>query len=70
LFQFVAGWGRNSTERGYVGSLYEVGANTPILQQLKVPLVAFDICKKSFSTLQITEQNHICAGGESGKKFF
>jgi hypothetical protein len=62
----VAGWGRSSTDKGDVGDLYKVGANTPLLQQLQVPLVKFDTCKKSFATLKINEENHICAGGEQG----
>ncbi len=62
----MAGWGRSSTNKFDSGELYVVGASTRILQQLKVPIVPFEECINFLKGKRITDENHICAGGEKG----
>ncbi len=37
-------------------------------QEVEVPLVPFEDCKKTFPHLNINVENHICAGGVAGKQ--
>ena len=66
MLKFVAGWGRNGTNKFVRGSLLETGAATSILQQLQVPIVPFKECKSKLEGTKISDENHICAGAEIG----
>ena len=67
FFQFVTGWGRSTTDPSNSGQLLTAGASTAILQQLKVPTVPVDECKKFFTGRTIIPERHICAGGDIGE---
>jgi len=61
----VTGWGRSSTDINDLGTLESIGASTSILQNLQVPIVPFGECISKIPK-RITNENHICAGGEEG----
>ena len=65
----MVGWGRSSTNKFDKGSIFDTGAATSILQQLKVPIVPFDECKSKLPSTGISDENHICAGAEIGMLF-
>ena len=67
-FQWVAGWGRSSTNIFDRGNLSRTAVSTDILNQLQVPLVDIEKCKAVFNNLNVNAENHICAGGEEGLK--
>lgn len=54
----AAGWG-----------VYEVGLdNTSIvLQTVKLPILNFEACAKTYKGINLTESNQMCVGGEVGK---
>ena len=66
VLKFVAGWGRNSSNKFDRGSLFDTGAAISILQQLKVPIVPFEECISKLERTKISNENHICAGAEIG----
>jgi hypothetical protein len=60
------GWGRRNNDPNDRGNLTNTGAFSNILQQLIVPQVPTQQCKKFPSFQDINEQKQICAGGEPG----
>ena len=61
----MAGWGRSTVNRWSLGSQFDTGASTNILQQLKVPLLDHNDCNAEFKE-EISEERQFCAGGDPG----
>ena len=61
----MAGWGLNTVNRWNIGSQFESGASTDILQELKVPLLDHEDCNSKFKE-EISDERQICAGGDPG----
>ena len=55
----VIGWGR--TRYASEGDLHTIGASTPIIQKVEVPIVSREACKRTYWRYTIDER-HICAG--------
>ena len=61
------GWGRTNNNWDDAGDRFSGGAFSDILQQLKVPFIANDLCRSKYKAFQnITSNKQICAGGIKG----
>ena len=62
----VVGWGRQNNDVADVKNLTEFGAFSSTMQQLVVPFMAADQCKKFPQFQDLNGDRFICAGGEKG----
>ena len=64
----VMGWGRTNNNRFDAGDRFQGGAHSNVLQKLKVPFIANELCRQNYTAFNnITSNKQICAGGERGK---